>query len=1374
MDTCLVIPVSFLGSNSGHSKVKNELEPTSIASWGLPCSYEGRSLDGSHDGPCSGALVGWDDGSISLLHPNILKPPSPHLTGAFETAKSTDSSTLHTPSSSRYPHHLSLSLSRPQSPPSGGNLLAPMPVSKSRAVSSVSKDQAEAPKNYVDFEEEEVKLKQMLGDRAVRDRSSVEVNSLLPDRKIGAGSPRLGHAKSTPSLQKNSLLEDTMSIISTRSIAVSPSPSSTPRIPGDDLTLKSRIISRANGEGQRVTSLEVLESGRFFASLHKTGLVSIFKSLDGVCVASAEPGDVPSSLKVSTISNVTGSQTLWVWNAMHVLQVSSDTVIATVADVDPLSFEPEDESANRSRICFYEVSSLLKCEFGETVMEKVGDYILDGKASHVGTYQQGDGELTFYMDFFDSYSRVDTILFYLDASSQLKLHTVRLGAHSSDRELHATEYHLLHSNSAISFSLPLANTLLRRDSPEDNEGEEDQGSRLSLTPVPVVGTMNGGCAMVVGLKISVVWNDETLVRVLLVVRVSNIMGLRVSLNIAQDRIDTYAAQCISAETKPPSEVMEVGSNGVQESPTRHRYQVQAVASLKLNPFDIFCYCDVQRSQILTSRVRRSGLRVLELQSPRKFPSASTKPNAKPLWTSSPPEKSAIATPRITAMLPLELSLIILAYSNGRIERSSLTELVLQTDAVDLDPAFDAAILSLHIVRRDHPRQSVIIGGGDDGSINFWDFSSLKLHARSIAFVEPLTGVCYVEEEGTGKLRGCSLCISQDGTIAVVAMDALEILYLIPGSPSALRAVHISSENIMLSYGDGRSRLWDIRTREFFRSMSSDKSIEYLGHGHWYSPSLEDGCLSLHSSLSVFNKSSFNGEPPPLLMIDIPRVIEGFSNELSSTSTENVSLVDLKAILAIILRPGIDSKCDKLMASIVGVPEFRSAHMNFQMAAASNVHGVWQVSPEVTAVRLLSAVVLLRLLSNEGGHDGAINDLIQFFTRSLPEHIGSLYQAPSLAFLAFHWTESPVADIRSGAKVLFEAEVERLPDEEIMTVVEKWQHRLPSVLPDLEKQSKRSALALCVCGNIAIDRYNLLSASTLTDIAKSIGIYLYDETSPYRALAIDLCSRGFGIWQSYFDAMEALRSLFTLATSSRKEAVSIRNPGPQARLAVLQIASSNSPLFVTTLSLDIMHPRSVEYSKSVMQVIAFLIRKKPLVLYPSLPRLLEAVVKSLDPGNSSGREAVIDTVTEILGFVVRNFPTVDFSANTQRLAVGTSEGAVIMYDLKTATRLYVLEGHKKRLTGISFSPDGRRLVTLSLEESVLLVWKVGSSFTSIFYPGAPPRQGHGGSDPYKTITFKTGSETPLSLEDTFAQVKFEWPGDRSVKVKIQDSVFTINT
>jgi WD repeat-containing protein 7 len=117
-------------------------------------------------------------------------------------------------------------------------------------------------------------------------------------------------------------------------------------------------------------------------------------------------------------------------------------------------------------------------------------------------------------------------------------------------------------------------------------------------------------------------------------------------------------------------------------------------------------------------------------------------------------------------------------------------------------------------------------------------------------------------------------------------------------------------------------------------------------------------------------------------------------------------------------------------------------------------------------------------------------------------------------------------------------------------------------------------------------------SALTDISKSIAMYLHDENSQYRVLAIDLCSRGFNTWQHYVDAMEILRALFTLGASSRKETISAQNVGPQARLAVLQIASSKTSesLFMTTLALEIHSPQSVEQRKSVMQIFAFLIRK----------------------------------------------------------------------------------------------------------------------------------------------------------------------------------------
>ena len=115
-------------------------------------------------------------------------------------------------------------------------------------------------------------------------------------------------------------------------------------------------------------------------------------------------------------------------------------------------------------------------------------------------------------------------------------------------------------------------------------------------------------------------------------------------------------------------------------------------------------------------------------------------------------------------------------------------------------------------------------------------------------------------------------------------------------------------------------------------------------------------------------------------------------------------------------------------------------------------------------------------------------------------------------------------------------------------------------------------------------------SALTDISKSIALYLHDEKSIYRVLAVDLCSRGFHVWQHYIDSIEILRSLINLSTNMHKDSISVQNVGAQARLAVLAIAGNSMPLLMGTMCLDILTPPSVEHRRSVLQILAFLIRK----------------------------------------------------------------------------------------------------------------------------------------------------------------------------------------
>lgn len=105
-----------------------------------------------------------------------------------------------------------------------------------------------------------------------------------------------------------------------------------------------------------------------------------------------------------------------------------------------------------------------------------------------------------------------------------------------------------------------------------------------------------------------------------------------------------------------------------------------------------------------------------------------------------------------------------------------------------------------------------------------------------------------------------------------------------------------------------------------------------------------------------------------------------------------------------------------------------------------------------------------------------------------------------------------------------------------------------------------------------------------------------------------------------------------------------------------------------------------------------------------------------------------------------YPSVDFHGKSQRIAVGTHEGAAVVYDLKTATRLYVLESHHRAVTALSWSPDGHRLVTASLDECRVVAWRVSGGIFGMFMSGAPPRAGSSAqATPYKTYDFHVGDE-----------------------------------
>lgn len=213
-------------------------------------------------------FVGCEDGSLFLLHSRI-SPNSPRETTPPVTATSPLSPLL---SSRTKPRRASSPRSR--SPTSPRSTYSPFHVTKPRVVSSVSAAQVEAPKNFVDFDDEQEKMKNMLKRKGVKDKTVVD--SLMPgvEKAFAPDKCDAEHTKGTDSAHIAS------TPLSPASSAHSLSrPSSTSNIPSLVLPsdheatwhLACHTIPNERARLFSVTSLKPLEPHPFVLSLHESG-----------------------------------------------------------------------------------------------------------------------------------------------------------------------------------------------------------------------------------------------------------------------------------------------------------------------------------------------------------------------------------------------------------------------------------------------------------------------------------------------------------------------------------------------------------------------------------------------------------------------------------------------------------------------------------------------------------------------------------------------------------------------------------------------------------------------------------------------------------------------------------------------------------------------------------------------------------------------------------------------------------------------------------------------------------------------------------------------------------------------------------------------
>jgi hypothetical protein len=169
-------------------------------------------------------------------------------------------------------------------------------------------------------------------------------------------------------------------------------------------------------------------------------------------------------------------------------------------------------------------------------------------------------------------------------------------------------------------------------------------------------------------------------------------------------------------------------------------------------------------------------------------------------------------------------------------------------------------------------------------------------------------------------------------------------------------------------------------------------------------------------------------------------------------------------------------------------------------------------------------------------------------------------------------------------------------------------------------------------------------------------------------------------------------------------------GSNAALSLLIELGACETAFVLTLLQHDMNnaDRPHAFRECILLYLTELINSHYLLLFRHLPSVIDTIMHCLDPTKPERRKRCLEMSTRCLHNLVRRFPMVDFHKDTQRLAIGTMEAVILIYDLRTATKWRVLDGHASAISAVAFRSDGQILVSYAAREGSVRWWNSGNA------------------------------------------------------------------
>ncbi|KAF9207213.1 hypothetical protein BGZ49_000937 [Haplosporangium sp. Z 27] len=709
---------------------------------------------------------------------------------------------------------------------------------------------------------------------------------------------------------------------------------------------------------------------------------------------------------------------------------------------------------------------------------------------------------------------------------------------------------------------------------------------------------------------------------------------------------------------------------------------------------------------------------------------------------------------------------------------------------------------------------------------------------------PVAHFLQVPEGVNPRIRKSVISIAEDQSVAIISIEEMNCIYLFGGYGHELLSIQWRppEDYIVLWHADGSAFVWQMQTGHLDRIVKGESAREIMSDSRWSVSEISR--IRSHSSKLAFDFSAQTvtiNLKHILNILSLARLGEQSSDTTSATASQQPSeplvakpsrrqsifggqlkpapkpkpkaaapsnspaalpesvqkcLNAAKAILSFLIT-GDDAHAISIRG-LLGLSDpshsialgMKGAYGNISIQSPSedaDKSESWCVSPSMTASKLIAILSLCKVIASVQNLNLDMDTWSKGYCHAVQETVGPRFQSPSLSFLAKYW-QDPQVEIQEATKIIMLSTLEHLSKPEIASLVKYWSAYLPAAaLPD-SFSSQFMARSAIILGILGAENVEALPEKIRKLVALSLTILLNDDSRvSYKIASIDLLAQGFASWQPFIRADAVLNTLFSMAMDSGNTLVSRR-----ARRAITQIAIINPVLFVATLTQDILDAKKPSDKVGLLKLVSIFSRKNPTVLYNGIAKLAEAMVKSLDPTVPQLREALLPVATSSLMDLVHSFPQTDFHVGSQKLAVGTLEGAIIVYDLQTATRWQILEGHHKAVSAVSFSRDGKTIVSCSIKEGTVRFWHpnpgffgmlIGNTLWGSSKPASAGSVNQGQQSGIPSLSSQQSTRTfDFALQDSIVtgteesmlnHIRLEWTGDRAAKLSVFDHIMSFS-